>query len=202
MRACWLLKEQFDILENKHICLDLDLEKKISTALYNKYEESKSISFEYEFAYDLNVSVCQSHVVIYTVHINVRPCELKDASNAQLKGPALLSMTSQHQVSSSSHHPSAPCVDIVFHVTQAVVRRDNPRQPAVQGQVRWLVGHQEQQTLGLWSPTHRSLKKGRRGIRTSCDACKSCCFSVLTQSWLHRLELHHTRDKWQHVYCC
>lgn len=78
-------------------------------------------------------------------------------------------MTSQRQVSPSSHHPSAPCVDIVFQVAQAVVWRDNPCQPAVQGQVRRLVGHQEQQTLGLWSPAHRSLKERRRGIRTSCN---------------------------------
>lgn len=78
---------------------------------------------------------------------------------------------------SSSHHPSAPRVDVVFQVTQAVVRRHNPRQPAVQGEVRRLVGHQEQQTLGLRSPTHRPLKQEteRERVGTSGgNVCKSC----------------------------
>lgn len=59
----------------------------------------------------------------------------------------------------ASHHPGAPSIDVVFQVTQAVVRNDNSCQSAVQGEVRGLVGHQEQQTLGLWTPTHSSLKR-------------------------------------------
>ncbi|KAA8585953.1 hypothetical protein FQN60_007522 [Etheostoma spectabile] len=54
-------------------------------------------------------------------------------------------------------------------VTQAIVWRNNPCQPAVQGKVRWLVGHQEQQALGLWSPTHRPLKDRSRGSSSSCE---------------------------------
>lgn len=79
--------------------------------------------------------------------------------HAELKVSAPSSLTAS-QVSISSHHLSAPCVDVVFQVTQAVVRRHDPCQPAVQGQVRRLVGHQEQQTLGLWPPAHRFLKTG------------------------------------------
>lgn len=79
--------------------------------------------------------------------------------HAKLKVSAPSSLTAW-QVSFSSHHLSAPCVDVVFQVTQAVVRRHDPCQPAVQGQVRRLVCHQEQQTLGLWPPTHRFLKTG------------------------------------------
>lgn len=57
-----------------------------------------------------------------------------------------------------SHHPGASCVDIVLQVTQAIMWCDNPGQTTVQGEVGWLISHQEQQTLCLWSPTHRLLK--------------------------------------------
>lgn len=63
-----------------------------------------------------------------------------------------------------SHHPGASCVDIVLQVTRAIMRCDNPSQTTVQSEVGRLVGHQEQQTLCLWSPTYRLLK-GRQKDR-------------------------------------
>lgn len=78
--------------------------------------------------------------------------------NAHLKVSPLSSLTLQG-FSSSPHHPSASCVDIVFQVTQAVVWNDDPCQPTVQGQMRRLISHQEQQTFGFWAPTHCFLKQ-------------------------------------------
>ena len=66
-----------------------------------------------------------------------------------------------------SHHPGARRVDIVLHVTQAVIWRDDSCQAAVQGQVGRLVGHQEQQTFGFWPPTHLSLTERQRRLKMS-----------------------------------
>lgn len=67
-------------------------------------------------------------------------------------------------VSPAPHHPGAPRVDVVLQVTVPVVRHHDPSQPAVQRQVRRLVGHQQQQTLGLRSPTHRVLQQKDRRV--------------------------------------
>lgn len=110
-------------------------------------------------------SVCSCNMKIkwadqqleYTVSCSLfhqHPCSIRCRCNeCSLKVLALSSLTLQW-FSSSPHHPSASCVDIVFQVTPAIVWHDDPCQPTVQGQVRWLISHQQQQTLGFWAPTH------------------------------------------------
>lgn len=94
----------------------------------------------------------------------VHPCSNWDHVNLRCNDCGVKSFSSltPQKFPSPSHHPCAACVDVVFQVTQAVVGCDNPCKPAVQGQVRRLVSHQEQQALGLWSPTHRFLKERRK----------------------------------------
>lgn len=97
--------------------------------------------------------VTSKPVVIHLVHIKVRLCELKVWHFSFCKFP---------------HHPGAAFVDVVLQVTQAIVWHDDPCQPAIQGEVRRLVGHQEQQTLCLWSPTNSPLKDMQKEGNVQC----------------------------------